>query len=559
VDRASQGSCYRCLAGTYKGAENTLDCAPCPTGTYQSIVGSSYCETCSPGTYQPAVSSIACRVCSAPAVPAGSYLVPCAATTDTSFTACTFFDCPRGTYIPGTIEVGALCPSGNNQTSRPACPKCAAGTYRNDLTTYTCADCAAGKYQTGVGMDGCLDCPAQKPVDAFYTTTGLTALDSPMLCPFQCNAGFGQSYTGGVYACTACEKGMHPVDGQCTPCTDKPSINAYYVEKGCDWDCNEGYRKSGANCIICQTGFFSSLLRTLSDQTENTCHPCAVCPSTQFVSASCTVLHDTVCSPITPACNAGYYRYQEAATAHDLVCRPCKTSCAPDYYLFGDCSGGDKTDVTLCKPCLLPADCQNGLYLPSRCTGLTQVKNKCSTCSEPQCSRYQFRTQCSGSADSTCVGYTNTCPAGQYLAGYSLTQDGTCTPCTDCASLGLTTRTACRANCVSSQCNLPADAVCSGVSCTPSTPCANTPTRQLFCDLATRTCNVCPEGYASDGWNCLECNRTQTCDVNGQPQCKGEVVPGFAPGCYKGFAFRSGTACPVVAPGFAVVTRGTYL
>ena len=321
-----------------------------------------------------------------------------------------------------------------------------------------------------------------------------------------------------------CATGSYASAGHCVACTLFPQFGYWLTpvlfnsaSDACPWDCIAGYQKSssGAFCMACTTGVtYSASVRTTDNQAANQCIACSSCTAGKtYRTAACTTTHDTVCVACRASCNAGYYMVPCTLTSN-AQCLPCKATCGAGNYMVGTCSGGTTSDTITCKACTSPTTCMAGTFLsPTWCPGTTSSNVYCQTCQDQKlaCESGTFKVPCTSTVDTRCQAFT-TCNAGYYLTGYSLTSDGSCAKCTDCAALGLTTAVACSSN---------RNTLCSGTGCNTSAPCISDGNSNYFCSFDTGgMCGRCPRGYSSDGMDCSECQRDRTCNYMGSEFCQ---------------------------------------
>ena len=330
-----------------------------------------------------------------------------------------------------------------------------------------------------------------------------------------------------------------------------------------DRDCNAGFVRNtlGTACVACGAYYYrdSSLNRGQDLGPINKCYVCSACLSTEYTGSACITTRNTVCVSCSTSCPAGFYQNQSCSLASNRQCRACATRCPEGKYLSSirACGGTTNYDEVLfnCLACQTPSDCQAGFYLSGNCSGTEFVQNQCLQCSSGNCGPSQYRGYCAGFVDTVCTEF-RACLPGQYLAGESKDQDGTCMNCSTCGSG------------VVRPCTRYEDTVCGGAPCSASVSCsrrANVSRLSTFCDYSRGTgfasCGVCPHGYGSDGQFCQECPRGSTCDVRGLVACKGQCKQGVLSSCESAWDLgyvACDMSCPTQSVASQLPWRGSY-
>lgn len=336
--------CLRCIAGTYS-VSNLAPCAACPAGTVSQNSGASACTPCSAGTYIDTTGGSVCKLCQTITPQTGYYRIPCTSLSNDRTSACTA--CPAGKYVSPS------CNPGVTTGEVPVCVQCPAGQIQpnaipSPATSYpTCDFCVAGQFQSSPGMSRCQNCKNLAPANGMYAAWTSPSINGTN-CPTLCYPGFGWNGTH----CVQCGLGQYGTGGlipgstcqACQPLTQ----NAYWLApvvfnrswSGCPWDCKAGYYKTVlANCAPCQTGKYSSLVRSADSDPSNQCLQCTVCSASYFSSLVCNASRDTTCSPCMTSCSAGSYLKVLCNSTTDNTCASCRSTCAAGQYMTRLCTG----------------------------------------------------------------------------------------------------------------------------------------------------------------------------------------------------------------------------
>lgn len=245
------------------------------------------------------------------------------------------------------------------------------------------------------------------------------------------------------------------------------------------------YFRRGSALTTCAPGLYRvGYIPATSTQPETpgTCVPCRTPGPNQYVVTRCDVMSDTViapvpecpygqnrvgyvpgtpttpgaigtCSPTVPSttntCMAGQYREVSSG-----ICMMCATP-GTGQYVVSPCSGTTNTVLATAPVC--PYGQNRVGYVPgtpitrgtpgtcvpttttNTCTAgqYRSATGTCLTCMPPSATQYVI-TPCSGTTN-TVLGTKQTCPSGQYLAGFSqgsVTTAGTPGMCTACTRPG---------------------------------------------------------------------------------------------------------------------------
>jgi hypothetical protein len=314
-------SCPRCSPGKYTAVDGSIQCSLCPAGTFSYLDGSSTCTSCPPWTGSFAGSSV-CVTCS----------------NSTAGGLCLYAD---QTSCPLCASACVLCNAGyyNDGLSSEGCVACGAGKYssiRGAWDSGQCYECARGTYakRSSSGLTACLSCSAltgwPAPSNASYVDLRSNSSSDVFMCRWACNDGFSRmtyeplrtstawvnSYNSLVnppnsfndleatemislkynYCCSmvgvgtgqylaGCSKSSPGTVTNCAPVPDARFVEVSTPElnKCAFWECNDGYYRSGAQCIaqpVCDAGstyrrgFDGSLV--LDSQGSYICIPCPV-------------------------------------------------------------------------------------------------------------------------------------------------------------------------------------------------------------------------------------------------------------------------------------------
>lgn len=278
---------YKCKQGQYlKGfrTKDDKDCVQCPPG----LVGRNrlYCERCGPLEEPYFLDQSSC-VCAPPArmngtggcvCPDGRYesrgaCEPCGNNTFGEGGFC--YPCAPGEYSPGggATECQA-CPEGKYRASGQAeCAGCSLGEgwYSTDSATEACVQCNTSCAKAGMSESRlcpgdtsgryaiCAACPQPLPANAGWTPPHGN-------CLYACNQGYYMQQPGDCAPCSAspCPPGFAwsacaaDADRGCDePCTNasKPFFNSKWVsssERGCPWECEDGYSAVRSDYVMFQ-------------------------------------------------------------------------------------------------------------------------------------------------------------------------------------------------------------------------------------------------------------------------------------------------------------------
>ncbi|KJE94060.1 ephrin type-A receptor 4a [Capsaspora owczarzaki ATCC 30864] len=323
------------------------------------------------------------------------------------------------------------------------------------------------------------------------------------------------------------------VSGQSFTLTFKCQGTQYWTGSSCA-TCNPGSYTDNLSCTPCQSGStYDDDLNSMS-----ACVPCSggTCPSTQYLSSSCTTTADRVCTN----CNSiGNCQVISCTTSTNQACTTCQTG----FY---------KASATSCPACTSIPNCQTGSV-----TCNTNSDQQCSTCVSgyyrstngatcPQCPAIPF---CNSAPTCAAPGTKSTCSACQSnyykTTGTSSTSD-TCTQCTaSCPTNQYMTAT----------CSATSDITCSQcaiANCGVPVTCS-TSTNAVCTTCAVGTYRKTSSGSNDQCLNCpavINCGTTTTCDSASTSRCAT---------CNSGFYLQAGNStapdqcvpCPAV-PGCSV-------
>ena len=413
-------TCVLCDTGKYKDLKgNSTACSVCPAGKYSSTSGAITCIDCVAGTtYQNNQGTSKCEFCLVPSFIDGYYAPFCTVISNSDPQRCP--SCGTGNEL-----IDPVCWGSNRAPSPiPQCKQCPVGKYKStgfDATNPNsvpgpCLVCSTGFYTSTTGSVSCSSC-TNKPANSVYVLTG----GSSPNCLYQCNAGYGTT------SCTACLKGYYnPVNyppQACLACTIKPP-NSYFLNPvvfardsdACPWDCNAGFEKDSitGNCIPCNTGYYSSVLRTSDDKSANRCATCTECtPGVTYQTRACSTTLNRICTSCLTTCSPGYY-ITPCTSLSQRICNKCNqlSFCKSGQHISGSCSGLTTVDTSFCKNCSLPSICAPGLFMkPNQCTGKTTQDSQCQVCQVLSCPFGTYQKACGWYNDTSCVPYTQ-CKAG---------------------------------------------------------------------------------------------------------------------------------------------------
>ncbi len=396
----------------------------------------------------------------------------------------------------------SFCPAGNYIDSGNNCVYCAAGNYSEFYGLTVCNMCTQGTY-SGTGASTCTKCSW----GTYNTNIGSST------CRF-CSAGTYMANTNPTM-CTACTAGTYSLgtSANCLIC----NAGTYSSLNGASecLMCSAGTYNSGTQASVCTTcsgGTFNSITGA------STCDTCAAGTWSSPGATECRTCNGNyICSQI---------QYQQA----------CQW-CPENWYrsvsdLNGYCSTNPTAFVIGCKACSQVSDCGTGKYLNFQCTGTGYSNNACLTCTTTKCTDInKYRTSCTPTADSQCTNTYTQCDAGYYLAGFGISNDGTCTQCMDCLDPRNITVT----------CSQYVAQVCTG-PCNTWAPCSAGVCIYNYNNRGNTICIECPTGYTRD--NSL-CRRPPTAT-----RCNN--------GFYLNFADMTCKTCIRMVIGSVAITHGIY-
>ena len=249
--------CTNCSVGTYQDSTGVPNCKLCGQGTYSGI-GASICTNCSSGTYQDSTGAPSCKLCGKGtySMTGSSICTNCSAGTyqdSTGAPSCKL--CDKGTYSGIGSSICTSCSAGTYQdsTGAPSCKLCDKGTY-SDSGSSICTNCSAGTYQDSTGAPSCKLCGK-----GTYSDSGAS------ICT-NCSAGTYQDSTGAPQ-CKVCGIGTYQNETSKSSCKNLPNNSTASTDRK-DFICNDGYYRSGDECILCPSGTSSDVT------TYGKCMPC---------------------------------------------------------------------------------------------------------------------------------------------------------------------------------------------------------------------------------------------------------------------------------------------
>ena len=291
---------------------------------------------------------------------------------------------------------------------------CDAGEFFTENTVTadaTCSPCEAGTFQGNDGSTAtsCLPCSNTSE----YSTGGAATCTSTLA---SCDKGhrFVDGLAVAENQCIACEPGYaQPSNStrviQCTPCPAGEFQN----------------QSAADSCEICPTGTYASSGATTQCTQKTVCEAPAY-----YIGTDGGLIADDDC-----ACSSGF---KVSTDSNGLYyCKRCEAGLVNEA---GDFPSSNA--LTTCDTCEVDSEanaqnsscvCKDGHYFDlTQCTacsagtyraGGDSVHGTATTCDACPAEHFSLGTA------KECTAWSK-CPAGEYLASPSATQDGTCTPCT---------------------------------------------------------------------------------------------------------------------------------